>query len=56
MDQRGKVTVLAAGDEAKLLHEAEFGTPGDKDIRSTLAVAGGCLFVRTNAALFCVGK
>ena len=56
MDQRGKVTVLAAGDEAKLLHEAEFGTPGEKDIRSSLAVAGGCLFVRTNAALFCVGK
>jgi outer membrane protein assembly factor BamB len=55
MDQRGTVTALAAGDEAKLLHQAEFGDAGQKDIRSSPVVAQGCLFVRTNAALFCVG-
>ena len=55
-DQRGTVTVLAAGDEAKLLHQAEFGDVGQKDIRSTIAIAHGCLFIRTNAALFCVGS
>ena len=56
MDQRGKVTVLAAGDEAKLLHEADFGGPGEKDIRSSIAIAGGSLLVRTNTALFCIAK
>lgn len=55
MDQRGKVTVLAAGDEAKLLHEADFGGQGEKDIRSSIAIAGGSLFIRTNTGLFCVG-
>ena len=55
-DQRGTVTVLAAGDEAKLLHQAEFGDQGQKDIRSTIAIAQGCLFIRTNASLFCVGE
>jgi hypothetical protein len=56
MDQRGSVTVLAAGDEAKLLHQVDFGDPSQKDIRSSLAAAQGCLFIRTNAALFCVGS
>jgi len=56
MDQRGTVTVLAAGDEAKLLHKVDFGDPNQKDIRSSLVVAQGCLFVRTNEALFCIGK
>ena len=55
MDQRGSVTVLAAGDEAKLLHQAEFGDRGQKDIRSSIAIAHGCLFIRTNEALFCTG-
>ena len=54
-DQRGTVTVLAAGDQPKLLHQTEFGDQGQKDIRSTIAIAEGCLFIRTNAALFCVG-
>lgn len=55
MDQRGRVTVVAAGDEAKLLHQADFGDPGQKDIRSSIPIAHGCLFIRTNAALYCVG-
>lgn len=55
LDQRGRVTVLAAGDQAKLLHQAEFGDANQKDIRSSIAIAHGCLFIRTNAALFCVG-
>lgn len=55
MDQRGRVTVVAAGDEAKLLHQADFGDQGQKDIRSSIAIAHGCLFIRTNTALYCVG-
>lgn len=56
MDQRGKVTVVAAGDQAKLLHEADFGGPGEKDIRSSIAIAGGGLLLRTNTTLFHVGE
>ena len=48
--------MLAAGDEAKLLHQADFGDQGQKDIRSTIVIAHGCLFITTNAALFCVGE
>lgn len=55
-DQRGKVTVLAAGDEPKLLHAADFGGPAEKDIRSSIPIAEGCLFLRTNSTLFCIGK
>ena len=38
----------------ELLHQAEFGNQGQKDIRSSIAIAHGCLFIRTNEALFCV--
>jgi outer membrane protein assembly factor BamB len=30
--------------------------PGEDDIRSTVAVAGNCLFIRTNQKLYCIGK
>ena len=33
--------MLAAGDEAKLLHQADFGDQGQKDIRSTIVIAHG---------------
>ena len=55
-DHRGTVTVLAAGDEAKLLHQVEFGGVGEKDIRSSIAIAHRCLFIRTNSALYCIGE
>ncbi|MES2709246.1 MAG: PQQ-binding-like beta-propeller repeat protein [Verrucomicrobiota bacterium] len=55
MDQRGKVTVMAAGDEAKMLLQVDMGDPSQKDIRSSIAAAQGCLFIRTNNTLFCIG-
>lgn len=56
MDQRGKVTVLAAGDEARVLHQVDMGDANQKDIRSSIAAAQGCLFIRTNSTLFCIGN
>lgn len=56
MDQRGKVTVMAAGDEAKVLYQVDMGGPNEKDIRSSIAAAQGCLFIRTNTTLYCIGQ
>lgn len=56
MDQKGKVSVVAAGPESKLLHQADFGGTGEREVRSSLALAHGCLFIRTNGALFCIGN
>lgn len=56
MDQRGKVTVMEAGDEAKVLLQVDMGDPSQKDIRSSIAAAQGCLFIRTNLALYCIGN
>jgi len=47
--QEGRVTVLAAGPEAKVLHQCDLGEP----IHATPAIGGGALFVRTDAALYC---
>lgn len=54
-DHRGTVTVLAAGDEPKVLHTADFGGRNQRDIRSSISAAHGCLFIRTNDKLYCVG-
>lgn len=51
---RGEVSVVNAGD-GKILHTVAMGEE-DAEIRSTIAVAGGNLFVRTNSKLYCIGK
>ena len=58
----GEVFVVAAGGtEFKLLHKAEMGNgskpSGDaSSVRASIAVANGCLFIRTQDKLYCVGK
>ncbi len=54
MDHGGNVVVLDA-KSGEILHQAAMGEEGDDTIRSTLAVAHDQLFIRTNAALFCIG-
>lgn len=56
MDHRGTVVVLQAGDTFKLLAVNAMGGDGQQFIRSSIAVAEGHLFIRTNQQLFCVGK
>jgi outer membrane protein assembly factor BamB len=47
--QEGRISVLAAGPEPKVLHQCDLGEP----IHGTPAIGGGALFVRTDAALYC---
>lgn len=47
--QEGRVTVLAAGPEPRVLSSCDLGEP----IHATPAIGGGALFVRTDAALYC---
>ena len=35
---------------------AAMGDEGDHDLRSSIAVAHGCLFIRTGSKLYCVGQ
>jgi outer membrane protein assembly factor BamB len=54
MNQRGDVFVVQIGDEFKMLHTASLGDEGDKDLRSSIAVSQGSLFVRTGGKLYCI--
>jgi outer membrane protein assembly factor BamB len=54
MDESGRVFVVAAGDELRVLSRIEMG--GGKPARSSIAIAGGRLYIRTASALHCVGK
>ena len=55
INQRGDVFVTQAGDEFKILHTAAMGDEGDKDLRASIALAQGNLFVRTGSKLYCIG-
>jgi len=55
MNFAGEVAVIEA-QSGKVLQVAAMGEPGDTTTRSSIAVAGGQLFIRTNQRLFCVGK
>jgi outer membrane protein assembly factor BamB len=51
----GDVVVVNAKDGA-ILHQAPFGSAEDKQVRSSVIAAHGHLFLRTDSALFCIGK
>jgi outer membrane protein assembly factor BamB len=52
----GDVYVIKAGDEFELLHEVRMTEKQERDIRSSVALASGCLFIRNNSSLFCIGN
>jgi outer membrane protein assembly factor BamB len=52
----GEAFVVSGGDEFKILHQAELGESDDRDTRSSIAVSGGNLFIRTAGRLYCVGQ
>lgn len=54
MDFGGDVFVFEAAQGKQLAH-IPMGEPGDNQIRSTISVARGQLFIRTNSKLYCVG-
>jgi outer membrane protein assembly factor BamB len=55
MDFAGDVFVVDA-EAGTLLHRVSMGDPDDDQTRSTISVAHGRLFIRTNGKLWCVGK
>jgi outer membrane protein assembly factor BamB len=54
MNERGDVWVIEAGDEFKVLHRTSMGDSNDKDLRSSISVAHGNLFIRTGSKLYCI--
>lgn len=58
VNHAGEVFVLKAGDKAEILHHVKLENAGDKDnpVRSTIAVSGGNVFLRTSTKLYCFGK
>jgi outer membrane protein assembly factor BamB len=55
MDFGGDV-VVADAEKGAIINTIPMGEPGDNEIRSSIAVAQGQLYIRTNKKLFCVGK
>ncbi|MEW6303844.1 MAG: PQQ-binding-like beta-propeller repeat protein [Verrucomicrobiota bacterium] len=48
--------VIADAAKGTILNTIAMGEPGDDTTRSSISVAHGQLFIRTNAKLYCVGK
>jgi outer membrane protein assembly factor BamB len=55
MNFRGQVVVVDA-NAGKVLNTVGMGDVGDNMTRSTIAIAHGELFIRTNSKLYCIGK
>lgn len=55
MNFKGEVVVVDAS-KGEILSTAAMGEEGDDSTRSSIAIAAGQLFIRTNSKLFCVGK
>ena len=55
MNLKGDVVVIDA-NKGEVISTISMGEEGDDMIRSSIAIAGGQLFIRTNSKLFCVGK
>ena len=57
MDHRGEVYVVKADPKQfQLLHRVEMMENNTKDLRSTIAVAGSSLYIRTEDTLYCIGQ
>jgi outer membrane protein assembly factor BamB len=54
MNFGGELTVFDT-DKGELLANIPMGEPSDNETRSSIAVAHGNLFIRTNHKLFCIG-
>ena len=55
-DMRAHVTILAAKDTPELIFSGSMADGEEKDVRSSIALANGCAFVRTTRMLYCVGS
>jgi outer membrane protein assembly factor BamB len=53
MNHNGEVLVVSANN-GKILHLAKMGGTYDDNTRSSVAIAGNELFIRTNEVLYCI--
>jgi outer membrane protein assembly factor BamB len=51
---RGEVFVVAAADQFKLLSTTAMGDEGDDQLRSSIAISQGELFIRTGQKIYCI--
>ncbi|MFT5106925.1 MAG: outer membrane protein assembly factor BamB [Pseudoalteromonas tetraodonis] len=56
INHSGQAFVWATGPDYKLLHQTNMGEGKDGEIRSSIAVSGSNLFIRTDKKLFCIGN
>jgi outer membrane protein assembly factor BamB len=55
-DHRGKVMIMAAADSPKEIASLAMGEGEQKDVRASIALSNGCLFIRNASHLICVGQ
>jgi outer membrane protein assembly factor BamB len=53
---RGEVFIVSAADQFKLLGTIPMGDEGDDQLRSSIAISQGELFIRTGHKLYCIGN
>jgi len=53
---RGEVFVVAAAEQFKLIKMIPMGDEGDDQLRSSISISQGDLFIRTGHKLYCVGN
>ena len=53
---RGEVFIVAAADKFQLIRKIPMGDESDADLRSSISISDGNLFIRTGHKLFCVKK
>jgi outer membrane protein assembly factor BamB len=57
MDHKGNVFVAAANtDRFKLLNSAAMGDDTDNNLRSSIPISQGQVFIRTGSKLYCIGR
>ena len=53
MSEKGEVVVVSAGPNGKILSRADYA---EKSSSATIAIANGCIYIRTAGRLTCIGK
>lgn len=53
---KGEVFVVAAADQFKLLNTIPIGDENDDQLRASIPISDGQLFIRTGKKLYCIGK
>ncbi len=54
VNMAGDVVVLGAGDRFEVLHTTPMGDEGDREVRASISIAHGQLFIRTGRSLHAV--